>query len=59
MIEKEIREDSLGLVNRLLAKEATANHWFILAQSLVVAVYEVAAQLAHMNETGEGKKHEA
>lgn len=47
----EIRKDSLDMT-KLLAnhQEPTPRLWFLLAQSLVMAVQECAAQLAEANE---------
>jgi hypothetical protein len=53
----EIRRDSVNMVS-LFEQAAprfgnpSMRQWFLLAQSLVIAVQEVAAQLAELNERG-------
>jgi hypothetical protein len=52
MTEKEIRDDTLQFVNNCYHVEPNLRTWSLIAQSVVVAIYEVAAQLAHLNENG-------
>ena len=47
---KEIRDDSLDMVKSFHDAVATPQRWFLLAQSGVVALQEIAAQLAEANE---------
>lgn len=50
MTAEEIRQGAIVFVRLLENKEPSVKTFMLIAQSLVVAVYEVAAQIAEFNE---------